>query len=113
MPALVDILFTRTWWHYTPGDGRWFTMVYHWFNIFEGCAWLVFAVLVIRRYLRHRQSRTEIWYSLAFAVFAITDFREAWSTTSWLLCLKLLNLIALAHLRKVVMTRHYPAARLY
>lgn len=110
---VLDVLFTRTWWRYTPGDGRWFTAWYHWGNILEGCAWVVFAALVLRRFLTHRNSRLELAYALVFATFAVSDFVEAWQQSSWLIWLKLVNLAGLLWLRHTVMTRFYPAAKVY
>lgn len=108
-----EIMFTRTWWRYSPGDGQWFTLLYHWFNIAEGVAWVVFAGLVLRRYLRNRRSSLELWYCFAFFIFALTDFREAWAQSSGLIWFKLLNLIGLFLLRRAVLSRHYPDAKLY
>jgi hypothetical protein len=109
----LEIIFVRTWWRYTPEDGHWFTVIYHWFNIVEGCAWVVCAGLVFRRFLTHRKSRSEIVYAFAFLTFAVTDFAEAWAQSSWLIWLKLVNLIVLFQLRRTIMSRFYPAAKLY
>jgi hypothetical protein len=109
----LEIIFSRTWWQYTPEDGQRFTVIYHWFNIAEGCAWAVCSGLVLRRSLTHRKSRSEILYAIAFLTFAITDFAEAWAQTSWLIWLKLLNLIVLFQLRRMIMSRYYPAAKFY
>lgn len=113
MAETLEIVFIRSWWRYTPNDGQWFTAIYHWFNIAEGIAWVVCSGLVFRRYLTHRRSRLEICYAVAFLTFAITDFKEAYEQSSWLIWLKLLNLIVLFLLRHRVMTHHYPAAKLY
>jgi hypothetical protein len=113
IPDLLDGLFTRTWWRYATDDGGWFGPVYHWFNIVEGCFWVVFAVLVLRRYARHRKSRAEIGYAIAFAVFAATDFREAWVQSSPLIWFKLANLIVLLWLRRSIMARFHPDAKVY
>ncbi len=72
------------------------------------CTWLV-----LRRFLTHRKSRSEISYAVAFLTFAITDFVEAWEQSSWLIWLKLLNLIVLFQLRRTIMSRYYPTAKLY
>ena len=93
MSQFIEPLFKRTWWQWNPSDGQWFSLIYHWFNILEGIAWIVFAALVLRRYLRHRNSSVELAYIAAFLAFAATDFREAWQQSSWLIGLKLLNLI--------------------
>lgn len=113
MPETMRILFTRTWWRYDSNDGQWFSFVYHWFNVAEGLAWVVFAMLVLLRYRKHRNSKLELWYAFAFLTFAVTDFREAWAQSSWLIWVKLANLIALFLLRRTVMARYYPEAKLY
>lgn len=113
MTETVEIIFTRTWWRYTADDGQWFTFLYHWFNILEGIAWSVLAVLVFRRWNTHRYSILEVWYTAAFVAFAVTDFREAWAQSSWLIWLKLANLIMLFLLRRTVMSRFYPQAKVY
>lgn len=87
--------------------------LYHWFNLFEGFAWLVFARLVAARHRRHRSHGVEVAYSLAFVAFAATDFCEAWVQQSWLLWIKLLILIALFRLRRHVMRTYHPDAKLY
>ena len=74
MPEFLEIFFVRTWWKYTPDDGQWFTAIYHWFNLAEGCVWVACSWLVFRRFRTHRQSRSEIVYAIAFLTFAVTDF---------------------------------------
>ncbi len=113
MSQLPEMLFTQTWWSWNPQDDQWLSLVYHWFNIFEGAAWIVFAGLVLRRFVKNRKSQLEIGYSIAFLVFAMTDFREAWEQSSWLIWLKLMNLIVLLWLRRAVMRRWYPEAKVY
>ena len=51
---VIDFLFLRTWWTYASGRYPAQAIPYHWFNLFEGTAWLVFAGLVSYRYARHR-----------------------------------------------------------
>lgn len=113
MNEALDILFFRTWWQYNLDRSLTFSSPYHWFNLAEGTAWLLFATLVLRRFLRHRKSRMELAYCLAFVTFAASDFREAWMQTSWLIWLKILNLVALLYLRRAVMSQHYPTARVF
>ncbi len=113
MPDAFDILFSRVWWQYQAEDEQWFSILYHWFNILEGAAWCVFSALVIRRYQSHHRSRLELCYAFAFLTFALSDFGEAWRQTSWLLWLKLINLILLFLLRRHIMSRHYPDATVY
>lgn len=110
---MLELIFVQTWWRYTPGDGQWFTAIYHWFNIAEGCAWVACSGLALRRFLAHRKSRSEITYAIAFLTFGITDFVEAWEKSSWLIWLKLFNLIVLLQHRRSIMSRYYPTAQLY
>lgn len=111
-PVMIELLLTRTWWRYT-GATSWLGELYHWFNLCEGVTWLVFAVLVLRRRSRGTRTACECWYALAFVLFGCTDFREAWAQQSWLLWLKLANLIWLLAIRRRVMKELYPDARLF
>lgn len=113
MQNLFDILFVRTWWSYEQDHGLLFSPYYRGFNLLEGCAWLVLAGLVIVRYARCRNSRLEIWYSAMFFTFGLSDFLEARFLSSWLIWLKLINLIILLYLRHIVIRRFYPASKLY
>lgn len=110
---MIQTLFIKIWWQWNPSDGQWFSLIYHWFNILEGIAWIVFATLVFQRYSKHRKSSIELAYSAAFLAFAATDFREAWEQSSWLFGLKVLNLVALLRLRTVVIRRWYPESKSY
>lgn len=112
MPELLDLLFTRAWWIYQPHED-WYTELYHWFNIAEGIAWLVFALLVLRRYLMNRNSRLEIAYALAFVLFGLSDFREAYAVQSWLMLGKGAVLAAILWLRWILMSRYYPESRTF
>jgi hypothetical protein len=109
---LTDALWQRTWWRYDQATTSLFSEVYHWFNLFEAGVWFLFAILVFKRYWQGRHS-LELWYSLAFLTFGITDIREAWYQQSWLIWLKLANLIVLLWIRRVVIRRYYPRNRLY
>ncbi len=110
----VDLIWTRTWWSYRASDPDGITSLLHWFNLGEGLTWLVFAGLVlIRRRKARGRSSLEVWYALAFLSFGLTDFREAYALTSWLIWLKLANLVVLARLRAKVIQRFYPSSRLY
>lgn len=113
MRDLIDVLFLRTWWSWQESPAEPWSIAYSWFNLFEGCAWLVFAALVLRRYSKHRRSQLELWYAFSFFTFGLTDFREAWVQQSWLIWLKGVNLVALLWLRALVIRRHYPRARIY
>ena len=113
MLEVLDLVFIRTWWTWSPDSNQWFDWLYHWFNIAEGCAWIGFAFAVLRRHIQHRHSRVECAYAVAFLAFATSDFAEAWQQSSWLIWLKLVNLVALLWLRRIVMTRFYPGARIF
>ena len=113
MTRLLDFLVFRSWWRYRPGDSPWVFGPYHFFNLFEGCVWLVFAGLVIHRSMAGPRSVLERWYALAFLTFGLTDFREAYALDSWLIWLKLGNLIVLMRLRAAVIRRDYPESQLY
>jgi hypothetical protein len=97
MSASVASLLTTTWWRYDPGEQSWFTIIYHGFNLFEGAAWCLLAVLVALRFTKHRRSKWEIVYCVAFVSFGASDFREAYRLETWLIAAKLINLIALLH----------------
>lgn len=109
---LLDIVFVRTWWSYSDGTNPAFSKPYHWFNLFEGWVWILCGLAVFLRYLRNRHSELEVNYAVAFVLFGLTDFREAYAQSSWLLWLKLFNLIALSYLRHLVITRYYPRCKL-
>ncbi len=113
MNRVCEILFLTTWWAYDPMDRSAHSVLVHWFNLFEGAAWLAFAALVFRRYHQFRRSRIEVAYGAAFVLFGLTDFREAYSVQSWLLWLKLVILVALFCLRRSVMRRFYPESKVY
>jgi hypothetical protein len=55
----------------------------------------------------------EVAYAMAFGLFGVTDFIEAWRLTSWLIWAKLVNLMVLLLLRRTVLRRFYPQCRLY
>lgn len=113
MSQAMEFIFTHIWWTWNPNDQHWFSRVYHWFNLLEGLTWLVFSVLVIKRFLKHFHSNVEIAYSIAFLTFAATDFREAWEQSSWLIWLKVINLVMLVLLRRRVMQKWYLTSRVY
>jgi hypothetical protein len=113
MNRVLAILFWETWWVYDPQEKSAHSIFTHWFNFFEGAAWLLFAALVVRRHLRFRRSPVEVVYAAAFLLFGLTDFREAYSLQSWLLWLKLAILVALFLLRRFVMRTYYPNSRIY
>lgn len=109
-----QLLWWHEWWRLDPQGPTSDLIWQHWFNLFEGVCWFVFAGLVIRRYCRSRKSPAlEFSYAVAFASFGISDFIQAYRLTSWLLVWKLVNLIVLLAMRRVVMKRHYPESKLY
>ncbi len=111
--SLADYLVFHTWWTYNSIGDPWIEVPYHAFNLFEGAAWLTISALVLRRFLRYRHSKIEIAYALAFFTFGLTDFREAYVLQSWLIWLKIANLLLLFWLRALVIKRHYPESKLY
>ncbi|MDG3004690.1 hypothetical protein [Paludisphaera mucosa] len=111
--GLDDLLIHRRWWTYAPRTATWIEHATHGFNPFEGTAWVVFAGLVLARFVRRGRSRVEVVYALAFFTFGLTDFREAYALDSWLIGIKALNLVALFGLRAHVIRRCHPEGRLY
>jgi hypothetical protein len=111
--SLADLLWFHAWWRYSSRSDPWFSVPYHFFNLFEGVCWVTVAALVIRRYLQFRRSTLEVWYAVAFLSFGLTDFREAYALESWLIWAKLVNLAVLFVLRRVVITRFYPGKKLF
>src|SRR5262245_32046188 len=114
MNKLLDFLWFRTWWVYDPVGEPLHSIPYHWLNLVEAALWFVVAGLVFRRFWRHRRGgestgrAIEVRYALAFVTFGATDLREAWALQSWLIWLKLANLIVLILLRRSVLRRFYP-----
>ncbi len=85
MNFLTDPAYT--WWCYDP-TAYWPHQLYSWFNVVEGWFWFVFAILVLRRYWKHRRSPIELVYALAFFTFGLSDFRESYVLQSWLVLSK-------------------------
>jgi hypothetical protein len=111
--GLRDLLWSHAWWRYSLRSDPWFSLPYPYFNLFEGVCWAILAGLVLRRYLANRRSILEGWYALAFLTFGLTDFREAYVLESWLIWIKLANLIVLLILRRIVIRRYYPGKTLF
>lgn len=109
----MDYLWLKRWWQYPDPKDPWFSVPYHYFNLIEGTCWIIIACLVLRRDPSHRRSRLEILYFLAFFTFGMTDFREAYALESWLVWVKLMNLIMLIWLRSKAIRRWYPESRLF
>lgn len=113
MTRVLEILFLRTWWRYQPAADGGVWLPYHLFNLAEGIVWLLLAALVFWRWRRHRHSWLELLYAAAFALFGLTDFREAFALQSWLIWLKGINLAAILALRARVLREYYPESRTY
>jgi hypothetical protein len=69
--------------------------------------------MVLIRYVKHRHSVIEVAYALAFFIFGLTDFREAYALESWLIWIKGLNLLVLIQLRSIVTKHYYPRSKLF
>jgi hypothetical protein len=110
---VFDLLVFRSWWTYRSGNPDWFEIPYHFFNLFEGVVWVTLSILVLGRFLKRPKSAIEVVYALAFFVFGLTDFREAYSLESWLIWVKAINLLVLIRLRSIVIKRYYPTSKLY
>ncbi|HEY1068807.1 MAG TPA: hypothetical protein VGE52_21985 [Pirellulales bacterium] len=108
LSQFVELLLFQTWWRYPATAPTWHDRLYSGFNLLEGAVWLVLAGIVLRRFLKHRKSRAEVAYALAFATFGLTDLYEAHALTSGLIALKGINLVVLLWLRSLVVKRHYP-----
>lgn len=103
----------QPWWVWQPvtaGVGDW---AYRLFNLFEGLAWLFFGVLVVHRWFRNRRSIWELSYALAFVMFGLTDFREAYAQTLGLVLIKGVVLTWLMLARRRAIRVWYPGARVY
>lgn len=104
----LDLLWTRRWWEYRPDAPLYALLFPRYFNLAEFIGWEVCAGVVWWRDGRYRKSGIEVVYGLLFLVFGLTDLREAYALDSWLLWVKLINLIALFWVRRYVLTRYYP-----
>lgn len=109
--SLPDLL--SPWWSWNPETATAGDFAYRWFNLFEAAAWFTFAALVAGRWFKHRHSRLEIAYAVAFVVFGLTDVMEAWQQSLPLLALKGLVLGVLLTLRATVRRKWYRDSRLY
>jgi hypothetical protein len=89
--------FCKSWWIHSSGNPDWFEIPYHFFNLLEGTIWMLLSALVLARYIRYRHSIIEAMHSAAFFTFGLTDFREAYALQSWLIWLKLANLLLLVN----------------
>ncbi|MEM9348516.1 MAG: hypothetical protein AAGB26_18255 [Planctomycetota bacterium] len=116
MAELFDWLWFHTWWSYTTSEDPLHAAVYRGINLVEGLFWVGFTIVVLRRRAKQpeeKRSGIELFYALAFFIFGLTDFREAVALQSWLIWVKLINLIVLLWLRKRVMTTLYPGSKVF
>lgn len=116
MHDILRLLFFETWWSWSRSPNEtylWTEIASRYFNFVEAAAWFIFAGLVSRRWHRHHKSLLELWYVFAFVLFGVSDLIEAWILTSWLLWWKGINLMVLFLLRRIIMRRFYPDARIY
>jgi hypothetical protein len=113
MSALIDLLFTHTWWHWQGAHATPTDQLYRLFNL---CEMVTFASLgmhvLVRAWRQHRLRGVELSYGLSFLLLSATDAREAQVVQSWLICVKLLLLAQILACRSKVLRRHYPGARI-
>jgi len=112
MNNLVDLLFFRTLWQYDTARD-WTENTTRYFNLAEAAVWVMFAGLVLIRWVKYRRSYWEWAYAALFLAFAWTDFREASILQSWLLWVKALLFCVIIRLRGWLIRTHYPASRTY
>lgn len=114
MANLVQWLWLHTWWSYAGSEDPLHATIYRGINIVEGLFWVGFCVAVLLRHARNPgRQRIEWVYAATFLCFGFTDFREAIALQSWLIWVKLVNLIVLLYLRKRVMKSLYPQGKLF
>ncbi|RYD31348.1 MAG: hypothetical protein EOP86_18090 [Verrucomicrobiaceae bacterium] len=91
----------------TRGDSLGFLRLpYLIFNAVEAVCWLAVSLVILWRFLRHRKSRREIYYALAFLAFGLSDVIETSGTTALLLLFKGACLLAIAGFRPGIMALH-------
>lgn len=86
-------------------------LIYSWFNVTEGIAWLAIALYVFRRYLVHQKTNLEIIYTLLFIVFGISDFWESYIVQLWLIMTKGLIFAGIIIVRFRLVRKHYAGYR--
>ena len=113
-PMLDNLLqlLTTTWWIYDPAATDDFSAPYHRFNLVEGAAWFVVAMLIVWRYFGNRKTWGEWLLAGAFVAFGCSDLCEAYALTSRLIVFKAVNLAVIIWLSVVVLRRHYPRGRI-
>lgn len=104
--------FGRSWWVWRPEAASRWDWCYRYFNLFEGLCWVAFAVVVLRRWSRHRRSPWEWGYAGAFVAFGLTDFREAWEQSLGLVLVKGVLLGIVLAFRHRALRVWYPSSRL-
>jgi hypothetical protein len=110
---MAELLLWRVWWQWQPERAGPLDVAYRWLNIVEGAAWLALAIAVVVRHSRRGGGWLNWPYATAFAVFGLSDFREAVALQSWLIGAKGVILLALLALRRAVISRYYPGSRTY
>ncbi|MFK7790800.1 MAG: hypothetical protein AB8C95_15070 [Phycisphaeraceae bacterium] len=114
MADLLDWLWLHTWWSYAGSEDPLHAAIYRGVNIIEGLFWVGFCAVVLFRHARNPQRQAIEWaYAGAFLCFGLTDFREAIALQSWLIWVKLINLIVLLWLRTRVIKKLYPNSKVY
>ncbi len=101
------------WWVWQPDTAGIGDRVYRGFNLLEGLIWWGFGGLVLRRWYWQRRSIGEWSYALAFAMFGVTDWREAYAQSAPLILVKGVVLVWLLVLRHRATRVWYPGAKLY
>jgi len=113
MAPLVPEILTRPWWTWNAETAGVWDSVYRGFNLSEAAVWFLLAALVLRRWIRFRQSPLEGLYAAAFAIFGVTDLLEASQQSAALVAVKGIVLAAVLILRGIVRSRWYPASSFY
>ena len=111
--VILDFLWWHTWWSYGRDRDLEFSLPYRYFNLLEGTIWVVLSILVVNRWRRTGRGTIELWYALAFFTFGLSDYRESYYQQSWLIWLKLINLVVLLRLRHIVIQQLYPGTKLF
>ena len=101
------------WWVWQPDAAGFGDLLYRGFNLLEGLVWMGFGGLVLLRWFRRRRSLWEWGYAVAFALFGLTDFREAYAQSAPLVLIKGCVLGGLLAFRYRATRVWYPGAKLY
>ncbi len=96
-------------WTFRPDDTV--SVLYAWFNVLEGLAWMVIAGYVMVRFVRLRRSWWEVAYAGLFVLFGLSDWRESYVVQPWLILAKGVVLAGILLLRRYLIRRHYPGYR--